>query len=103
MIFANALPTRGTLQDAITDAYRRDETTCINELLPQATFLPEALSRIHATAAQLVRATRKNRKKQGGIDAFLQAYDLSSAEGIALMCLAEALLRIPDKTTVDKL
>ncbi len=103
MIFANALPTRGMLQDAITEAYRRDETLCINALLAEAAFSPDALARIHTTAAQLVIGTRKNRKQEGGIDAFLRAYDLSSEEGIALMCLAEALLRIPDKATVDKL
>lgn len=103
MIFANAIPTRSPLQNAITEAYRRDETTCLENLLPQATFTPDALNRITATATQLVKSTRLNRKKQGGLDAFLHAYDLSSEEGIALMCLAEALLRIPDQATRDKL
>ena len=41
--------------------------------------------------------------KDGGIDAFLQQYDLSSEEGVLLMCIAEALLRIPDADTADKL
>lgn len=103
MIFANATPTRSTLQNAITSAYRRDETICVEHLLSQASFSEDALKRIHMTAAKLVESTRKNRKKQGGLDAFLHAYDLSSEEGIALMCLAEALLRIPDNATRDQL
>ncbi len=103
MIFANALPTRTSLQNAITAAYRRDETTCIDALLPDATFSDESLQRIHVTATQLVKNTRQSRKKQDGLDAFLHTYDLSTEEGIALMCLAEALLRIPDKATRDRL
>ncbi len=103
MIFANAIPTRSPRQNAITNAYRRDETTCLEDLLTQALFSDNALNRIHHTAAKLVEGTRQNRKKQGGLDAFLHAYDLSSEEGIALMCLAEALLRIPDNATRDKL
>jgi RHH-type proline utilization regulon transcriptional repressor/proline dehydrogenase/delta 1-pyrroline-5-carboxylate dehydrogenase len=42
-------------------------------------------------------------QNSGGIDAFLATYDLSSREGVVLMCLAEALLRIPDAATVDRL
>ena len=55
------------------------------------------------TAEQLVRAVRKNTKNDGGIEAFLQQYDLSSDEGVLLMCIAEALLRIPDADTADRL
>lgn len=103
MIFTNATPTRSLLQNAITSAYRRDETSCLEALLPEATFSDDALQRIHERAARLVESTRQNRKQQGGLDAFLHAYDLSSEEGIALMCLAEALLRIPDTFTRDQL
>ena len=46
---------------------------------------------------------RANRQAQGGIDAFMQEYSLSSEEGVVLMCMAEALLRIPDAETADKL
>src|SRR5690606_17762469 len=42
-------------------------------------------------------------REQGGLDAFIHEYDLSSREGVALMCLAEALLRIPDPETADRL
>lgn len=102
MIFT-ALPKQTTLRDAITAAYRMDETISVNSLLPQASFSEDALQRIMKTAHKLVLGTRDARHKQGGLDAFLRQYDLSSEEGIALMCLAEALLRIPDKTTVDRL
>jgi RHH-type proline utilization regulon transcriptional repressor/proline dehydrogenase/delta 1-pyrroline-5-carboxylate dehydrogenase len=51
----------------------------------------------------LVSAVRQNAANEGGIDAFLQQYDLSSEEGVLLMCIAEALLRIPDAATADRL
>ncbi len=97
------IPPQSPLRKAITAAYRMDETTCIQNLIIQATLSREALQHIHNRAHQLVDGTRLRRKKQGNLDAFLHQYDLSSEEGIALMCLAEALLRIPDKATVDKL
>lgn len=103
MIFANNMPMRSSLQNAITDAYRRDETTCIDALLQEALFTKDAEQRIHEKAAKLVELTRNSHKKQGSLNAFLHAYDLSSEEGIALMCLAEALLRVPDKATQDRL
>jgi RHH-type proline utilization regulon transcriptional repressor/proline dehydrogenase/delta 1-pyrroline-5-carboxylate dehydrogenase len=80
-----------------------NEDQAVNNLLSEATFAPEALARIANTAHALVIETRKRRQKQKGLDAFLREYDLSTEEGIALMCLAEALLRIPDKTTIDQL
>src|SRR5437764_1740797 len=63
----------------------------------------EARERIAATARRLVDTVRRERLGKGGLDAFLHEYALSSPEGVALMCLAEALLRIPDAETVDKL
>src|SRR5207237_9179486 len=59
--------------------------------------------RIADQARAFVVAVRRERLGKGGIDAFLQEYALSSPEGVALMCLAEALLRIPDAETVDRL
>ncbi|MEO8400993.1 MAG: bifunctional proline dehydrogenase/L-glutamate gamma-semialdehyde dehydrogenase PutA [Gammaproteobacteria bacterium] len=103
MIFEYPLEKRTPLQNAITAAYRMDETVCLETLLQQAAFSEDALQRISTTAQNLVVGTRENRQKQGGLDAFLHKYDLSSEEGIALMCLAEALLRIPDSATVDRL
>ena len=61
------------------------------------------LDRIAARARDLVARGAGPRLGQGGLDAFLQEYALSSREGVVLMCLAEALLRIPDAETADRL
>lgn len=90
-------------QQAITEHYDASEQTAIHALLTQIILTPEQEKQIHAHAAQLVEKVRRARKSDKGIDAFMQEYDLSSDEGIALMCLAEALLRIPDSETADKL
>ena len=65
--------------------------------------MDEERPRIADLAGRLVRAARANRHKHGGVDAFMHEYGLTSEEGIILMCLAEALLRIPDKDTADAL
>src|ERR1700687_914697 len=64
---------------------------------------PAVNRRIAAPAHRLVAAVREKGPAHGGIDAFLHEYALSSPEGVALMCLAETLLRIPDSDTVDRL
>lgn len=91
------------LRDAITNAYRMDETDSLKALVETASLPPDATQRIKTMATRLVSYTRTERKKLGGLDAFLHEYDLSSEEGIALMCLAEALLRIPDANTRNRL
>lgn len=103
MFMFTSFPDREMLRQAITDAYRRDENECINYLLQHATFSAEDLQNIEKNARELVKQVRDERLGKGGIDAFLYQYHLSSEEGIALMCLAEALLRIPDKDTIDLL
>src|SRR5216684_3012160 len=90
-------------RQALRERYRADETAIVGEILAAAELPADALDRIAATARQLVVAVRQDRIGRGGIDAFLHEYSLSSQEGIALMCLAEALLRIPDDETVDRL
>lgn len=97
------LANQSALRAAITAAYDRDETQCVNNALDIAKISPHQQEVIHHRAYALVEQVRAARKKEGGIDAFMQQYDLSSEEGIALMCLAEALLRIPDSSTIDKL
>ena len=82
-------------------AYRPDEEQVVIERLGQARLDPPALGDAIATARSLVKGVRSH--KPSGIDAFLHAYDLGSDEGIAMMCLAEALLRIPDAHTADEL
>jgi RHH-type proline utilization regulon transcriptional repressor/proline dehydrogenase/delta 1-pyrroline-5-carboxylate dehydrogenase len=91
------------LRAAIRDAHRRGETEADAGILGAAVLPSEARDRIAATARRLVTAVRRERLGKGGLDAFLQEYALSSPEGVALMCLAEALLRIPDAETVDRL
>lgn len=103
MIDSAPLNQQPPLRQAITQAYRMDETQCINTLLSEATLNKHQAHEVKQLAEQLVKGTRLRRKKQGGLDAFLQEYDLSTDEGIALMCLAEALLRIPDTKTMDQL
>lgn len=98
----NPLTRLNRLRDIITNAYRMDEVVCLNQLVPEAMLSEEAFSRIASTAKELVLVSREYKKKQGKIDSLLHQYDLSTDEGIALMCLAEALLRIPDKATMDK-
>jgi RHH-type proline utilization regulon transcriptional repressor/proline dehydrogenase/delta 1-pyrroline-5-carboxylate dehydrogenase len=80
-----------------------DEAGLVDRLLERAIFTADERARIASTAAHLVRAARADRHKHGGIDAFMSEYGLSSDEGVILLCLAEALLRIPDKGTVDAL
>ncbi|HEY5654785.1 MAG TPA: bifunctional proline dehydrogenase/L-glutamate gamma-semialdehyde dehydrogenase, partial [Woeseiaceae bacterium] len=91
------------LLSGINDKYLADEQALVQQLLEIADSGEAARARASKQAADLVRAVRKHTGKDGGIDAFLQQYDLSSQEGVLLMCIAEALLRIPDSDTADKL
>ncbi|MFK3739302.1 trifunctional transcriptional regulator/proline dehydrogenase/L-glutamate gamma-semialdehyde dehydrogenase [Massilia sp. TN1-12] len=88
------------LRAAITAAYRRDETAAVEWLLEQGAR-PHADA--HALAHRLVAAVRQKRTRSSGVDALMHEFSLSSEEGVALMCLAEALLRIPDTDTADRL
>lgn len=103
MIFHELLPQPDALRTAILSAYRMDESHCLQQLLPIAQMSTDSLARIDDTARELVTEIRKQRLHQGSLDAFLLEYNLASEEGIALMCLAEALLRVPDKNTMDDL
>ncbi|MEJ7746396.1 MAG: bifunctional proline dehydrogenase/L-glutamate gamma-semialdehyde dehydrogenase PutA [Luteimonas sp.] len=98
------LPTaQAVLRAAITAAWSRDETEHVRELLVQARQPDADRAAIQATAADLVRRVRARTQEQGVIEAFMRQYDLGSEEGVLLMCVAEALLRIPDQGTADKL
>ncbi len=83
--------------------YLIDEEIWVNQLLDYANTDTEKREKIKQLATCLVENVRAKMDDMDGIDAFMKEYDLSSKEGILLMCLAEALLRIPDKTTIDKL
>jgi RHH-type proline utilization regulon transcriptional repressor/proline dehydrogenase/delta 1-pyrroline-5-carboxylate dehydrogenase len=90
-------------RDAIRMRIRMDERRAVAGLLGEGGFEADARRRIERTARRLVRAIRRRRKDEPGLESFLQQYRLSSREGVALMCLAEALLRIPDDDTADRL
>ena len=90
------------LRAAITAAYRRPEPECLPALLTQATLPAAVMQTVQRHARDLVQALRAKRTR-GLVETLLQEYALSSQEGVALMCLAEALLRIPDTATRDAL
>ncbi|MET0363929.1 MAG: bifunctional proline dehydrogenase/L-glutamate gamma-semialdehyde dehydrogenase PutA, partial [Sphingobium sp.] len=100
--FAPPIRERTALRSAIGAAYRRAEADCVTPLLGAATVPPAMAAAIEGTARTLVMTLR--RKQQGtGVEALIREYALSTQEGVALMCLAEALLRIPDVATRDAL
>ena len=90
------------LRRAITAAYRSPETECAPPLIELATASPEEARRIEALARSLVVKLRA-KTRSSGVEGLIHEYSLSSQEGVALMCLAEALLRIPDAATRDAL
>ncbi|MCG9697548.1 bifunctional proline dehydrogenase/L-glutamate gamma-semialdehyde dehydrogenase PutA [Shewanella sp. Isolate11] len=90
---------------AITDNYIVDEEQYLGELIKLVPSSEAEIQQITQRAHDLVKKVRQYDKKglMVGIDAFLQQYSLETQEGIILMCLAEALLRIPDAATADAL
>ena len=88
--------------ETVRRAYREDEEKCVAARLDQARLPASLLARTSRLAAMLAEAARAE-GAGGGFDAFLASYDLASEEGVALMCVAEALLRIPDAATRDRL
>ena len=97
------MATTQELRQRLRDYHRIDEAQLVEELITKARFTHSEQQGIRQRATPLVQTVRDQRLKTGGIDAFLTTYDLSSREGVVLMCLAEALLRIPDADTVDRL
>lgn len=94
---------RPATRQRITDAWLRDEADAMTDLLEQAELPADASDAVQDQAADLVQRVREESGKRDPIARFMQEYDLSSEEGILLMCIAEALQRIPDKTTADHL
>ena len=95
-------PPKG-LRAVINEAYRAEELQVVTTLIESALLTEMQKASIRDLATRLVSHVRAARKKSTGIDSFLTEYALSSEEGIALMCLAEALLRVPDNATIDSL
>lgn len=94
---------QSSVSTAINHAWREDENVIVPRLVSAATLDSVTLDAINVRARNLVTAVREQRIGKGGLDAFLHEFELSSAEGVVLMCLAEALLRIPDNETADLL
>lgn len=94
-----ALPSRGRIAEMLL----ADETAVVRDLAARAKLTSAEARDTEGLARRLVEAVRKGRRQGGGVDQFMQEYSLSSEEGVVLMCLAEALLRIPDAATADKL
>jgi RHH-type proline utilization regulon transcriptional repressor/proline dehydrogenase/delta 1-pyrroline-5-carboxylate dehydrogenase len=90
-------------QGLITQNYAVDESDYLNELLALAKPDKDTIDKITRQASDLVTAIRKDERSKDGVEAFLQQYSLSTKEGIILMCLAEALLRIPDARVANNL
>ncbi|AJG17088.1 trifunctional transcriptional regulator/proline dehydrogenase/L-glutamate gamma-semialdehyde dehydrogenase [Pseudomonas shirazica] len=104
--FAESILPQSVLRSAITAAYRRPEQEVVPMLLEQARLsapLAEATNKMAAGIAEKLRNQKSAGGRAGIVQGLLQEFSLSSQEGVALMCLAEALLRIPDKGTRDAL
>jgi RHH-type proline utilization regulon transcriptional repressor/proline dehydrogenase/delta 1-pyrroline-5-carboxylate dehydrogenase len=100
--FAQSVQRQAALRARITAAYRRPEPECLPPLIEAATLTPDQAAEAAGTARALVEALRA-KGRRGTVEALIQEFALSSQEGVALMCLAEALLRIPDRPTRDAL
>ncbi len=99
---ARDVTVQSPLRAAVTAACRVPEPVCVPPLIEAARLTPDAERQASSTARRLVEALRA-KPKRGGVEGLVQEYSLSSQEGVALMCLAEALLRIPDPATRDAL
>jgi len=94
--FAQNVQPQSVLRAAITAAYRRPEPECVPFLIGQARLPVSQAADAYALATHLVEALRA-KSTGGGVEGLIHEFSLSSQEGVALMCLAEALLRIPDR------
>ncbi|WP_144391826.1 bifunctional proline dehydrogenase/L-glutamate gamma-semialdehyde dehydrogenase PutA [Pleionea sediminis] len=103
MLFKDKLDTANPLRQRIRDFYRIDESQAVDLILPHAEVNMRARSRAWERARKMVLQIRREQEGHGGVDALLNEYSLSTEEGVVLMCLAEALLRVPDKETQDEL
>jgi RHH-type proline utilization regulon transcriptional repressor/proline dehydrogenase/delta 1-pyrroline-5-carboxylate dehydrogenase len=104
--FAPRTPLNNPLRAAITAATRRPEPEALAPLLAQARLPQDQAASAEQLALRIAKALRERKASAGRagiVQGLLQEFSLSSQEGVALMCLAEALLRIPDKATRDAL
>jgi len=101
-VFEREIVSQSALRAAITAAYRVPEPECVPALIEQARLSAPVADAAQSLARRLVAALRASGSRSG-VEALIQEFSLSSQEGVALMCLAEALLRIPDTATRDAL
>src|SRR5437763_9192806 len=94
---------RSTLRQRLDAMHRADEASALEPLLAEADLGSDGLATTQRLAASLARRVRNARSRAGGVDALMLKFSLDSREGVARMCLAEALLRIPDVATRDRL
>jgi RHH-type proline utilization regulon transcriptional repressor/proline dehydrogenase/delta 1-pyrroline-5-carboxylate dehydrogenase len=92
-----------TFRNRIRQSTCADEKTVVESLVTGSTLSPERRHMVREASVALVERCREKSHKAGTLDAFLQEFGLSNKEGIALMCLAEALLRVPDEETANRL
>ena len=103
MLLEENLATDSTTMQSLRRFYREREDRVLQHLLPIADISSAARSRAWERARLLVIEIRRRQVGKGGVDALLNEFALSTEEGVVLMCLAEALLRIPDSLTMDRL
>ncbi|MEP4485058.1 MAG: bifunctional proline dehydrogenase/L-glutamate gamma-semialdehyde dehydrogenase PutA [Halioglobus sp.] len=103
MLLEETLATDSATMQSLRRFYREREDRVLQHLLPIADISSAARSRAWERARQLVVEIRRRQVGKGGVDALLNEFALSTEEGVVLMCLAEALLRIPDSLTMDRL
>ena len=89
--------------DALDALKYQDEDAAVAKMIQAPPLDPAARASVAAEARSLVVKARKLKRRKGVMESFLEEFGLSNAEGLALMCLAEALLRVPDEETADKL
>ena len=103
MLISNDFPPACEHIQALRDCYRSNENQVLDPLLVQARLPEKGERRARTMARTLVQGIRQAQNGRGGVDALLHEFSLSTEEGIVLMCLAEALLRVPDSETCEAL
>ncbi|MCJ9429420.1 bifunctional proline dehydrogenase/L-glutamate gamma-semialdehyde dehydrogenase PutA [Kordiimonas marina] len=94
---------RTSALSALSAHFLADEETAVRGFIDNFPLDDTLRADVAAKAAAIVAQSRAMKEDQGSLDAFLAEFGLSNQEGVALMCLAEALLRVPDPETQDKL
>ena len=92
-----------TMTDALSHHFSQSEEEAVKDLLAALQWDAALSEKTHEHAVDLIKAIRKTRRKPGSLESFFQQYSLNTKEGLALMSMAEALLRIPDSQTASLL